>query len=106
VHTASAPGFSALALSAGLAMPAIAGGLDPAAELIALCDLFVQNEAKQAGLFVTIRDDDERDAPLKPLSAEWDDAELHAARARHTARMDEYDGGTKFAGRLWAASGR
>jgi hypothetical protein len=35
--------------------------------LIALCDLFVQNEAQQASLYATIRDDDERDVALEPL---------------------------------------
>jgi hypothetical protein len=39
--------------------------------LIALCDLFVQNEAQQASLYATIRDDDERDVALEPLCSEW-----------------------------------
>jgi hypothetical protein len=69
----SALGLSAAAIIAGLTKPAIASAMspNPDAELIALCDLFTQNEAKQNGLFVTIRNDDERDVALEPLSAEW-----------------------------------
>jgi hypothetical protein len=61
------------AVAAGLATPTLANTIapNPDAELIALCDLFTQNEAKQASLFVTIHDDDERDAALEPLSEEW-----------------------------------
>src|SRR5271168_2828579 len=67
----SALGFSAAAFVAGLTTPAIAGSPNPDAGLIALCDLFTQNEAKQASLYVTIRDDDERDLALEPLTEEW-----------------------------------
>jgi hypothetical protein len=42
-------GFSAAAIIAGLTKPAIASATspNPDAELIALCDFFTQNEAKQ-----------------------------------------------------------
>jgi hypothetical protein len=67
LRSASAP----RRLLPGSRRPAIAGSPNPDAGLIALCDLFTQNEAKQASLYVTTRDDDERDVALEPLTEEW-----------------------------------
>lgn len=70
----SALTFGAATIVAGITAAASASttsGQD--AELIALCDLFTENEARQFNLYVTIRDDDERDAALGPLSVEWND---------------------------------
>jgi hypothetical protein len=69
----SAMRFSAAAIVAGFTTPVLASTAapNPDAELIALCDLFTQNEAKQANLYVTIHDEKERDLALDPLSAEW-----------------------------------
>jgi hypothetical protein len=64
----SAIGFS---LAAGLTAPALASEAEPEAELIRLCDLFTQNEGKQANLYVTVHDERERDLALEPLSVEW-----------------------------------
>ena len=77
----AAIGLSVAAFAAGLTAPARAKASDalcstegahtPDAELIALCDRFVQNETKQASLYVTISDEDERDLALEPLLLEW-----------------------------------
>jgi hypothetical protein len=84
----SALGFGAAAKGAGQATPVVAAP-NPDAELIALCDLFTQNEAKQAILFATIHDDEEQEAALDPLSAEWRDL---------LSRIEQIDGPTTMAG--------
>jgi hypothetical protein len=81
--------FSAAAIVAGFTIPTVAGAADPDAELIALCDRIVQNEAKQAGLFTTLSDDDERDAALDLLSLEWRDI---------LTQIEQIDGPTTMAG--------
>ena len=100
----SALGFGAAAIGVALTAPVMAitnlvtfdspfpiasTKPDPDAELIRLCDLFTENEAKQRGLFVTVHDEDARDLLLEPLSIEWRGL-LH--------QIEQMDGPTTMAG--------
>lgn len=63
--------FTVAQLLAGRTTPMFAEASNPDAQLIRLCDRFVEIEEQEAALFDAIKDDTRRDVVAAPLRLEW-----------------------------------